>query len=487
MDKSFITVLLIEDNPADIILLREALAENPLSGFRLETAERLSTGLQWLREHTCDVVLLDLGLPDSQGLDTFTRLVQQIPTTPIIVLSGQANETVAVEAVQAGAQDYLVKGHSNSALLGRAIRYAIERQRVQIALQNSERRFRHLIENSTDAISLVAADGTILYQSPAITRILGYLPEEMVGQNAFGFLHPDDVAASVKSLAQGLQQPNISATSQFRYLHKDGHEVWLEGIGTNRLAEEGIEAIVINSRDITERIRAEEVLRSKHQLEEQVAHIAETAPGALCTFRQHPDGTSSMPYVSLAWEALMGLTQAEVRDDTTLLWQRIHPDDLDHIVRAIQISAENMSPWRTEFRLVHPQLEIVWLEGHFTPTTEPDGSILWHGFITDISERKQAEDAIRTQAYVLENISQGVNYVDEQGIIRYTNRAFDKMFGYEPGELIGQHVSILNDLPPEENARFIESVTTMLHTQGYWAGKSIIAKKMARLYSRVHT
>ncbi len=66
MDKSFITVLLIEDNPADIILLREALAENPLTGFRLETAERLSTGLQWLREHPCDVVLLDLGLPDSQ-------------------------------------------------------------------------------------------------------------------------------------------------------------------------------------------------------------------------------------------------------------------------------------------------------------------------------------------------------------------------------------------------------------------------------------
>ena len=163
-------------------------------------------------------------------------------------------------------------------------------------------------------------------------------------------------------MEQGLQQPNISAPSQIRYLHKDGHEVWLEGIGTKRLAAEGIEAIVVNSRDITERIRAEEVLRSKHQLEEQVAHIAETAPGALCTFRQHPDGTFTMPYVSLAWEALMGLTQAEVKDDTTLLWQRIHPDDLDHIVRAIQISAENMSPWRTEFRLVHPQQGGVWVE-----------------------------------------------------------------------------------------------------------------------------
>jgi PAS domain S-box-containing protein len=471
MDKSFITVLLIEDNPTDIILLREALAENPLNSFRLETAERLSTGLQWLQEHTCDVILLDLGLPDSQGLATFTHLAQQTPTIPIIVLSGQANETLAVEAVQAGAQDYLVKGYSNSALLGRAIHYAIERQRAQMALQNSERRFRTLIEKSTDVITLVDAEGIILYQSPAIARILGYLPEEMVGQSAFDFLHPDDLAASVKSLVDGLQQPDISLTSQFRYLHKDGHQVWLEGIGTNRLAEEGVEAIVVNSRDITERIQAEEALRSKHQLEEQVAHIAETAPGALCSFRQAPDGTFHLPYVSRAWESLMGVTQDEVRHDATPVWQRIYPDDLEPTTRSIQMSAQNMSPWRTEFRLVHPQQGIVWLEGHSTPTPQPDGSILWHGFITDISERKKAEDAIRTQAFILENIDQGVNYVDEQAIIRYTNRAFDKMFGYERGELIGQPVSILNDLPPEENARYIESVMTTLQTQGYWAGE----------------
>jgi PAS domain S-box-containing protein len=268
----------------------------------------------------------------------------------------------------------------------------------------SESRYRLLIERSIDALSLVAADGTILYQSPSITRILGYQPEEMVGQNAFVFLHPDDVAASVESLAQGLQQPDISTTSQFRYRHKDGHYVWLEGTGTNRLATVGIEAIVINLRDITERILAEEAVRTQHQLREQVAKIAETAPGALFSFRQRPDETIALPYVSQAWELLMGLTQAEVRDDATPVFQRIHADDEAYIVRSIQVSAQNMMPWRVEFRFIHTDRGIIWLEGHSTPLLEPDSSILWHGFLTDITERKQAEKTIQEERQHFRNL-----------------------------------------------------------------------------------
>lgn len=343
MDSNRYNVLLIEDTPADIILIREALDADPVIGFHLTTFEHLSTGLQWLREKSCDVVLLDLGLPDSQGLETLTHLAQEFPHVPIIVLTGLADEKLALQAIQSGAQDYLVKGQTNSALLSRAIRYAIERQRTQIALQTSERRFRSLIENSNDVIALHAPDGTILYQSPSVTRILGYRQDEMVGQNAFPYLHPDDIVACSSLFGQVLQQPGIPITGQFRYRHKNGHHVWVEATGTNRLAEPGLECIISNYRDVSERI--------------------------------------------------------------------------------------------------------------------------------------QAEEALRTQAYVLENISQGINYVDDRTIIRYTNRAFDQMFGYEPGELIGQHSSILNDLPSEENARFVEAVMTELRTHGSWAGDMQNRKK----------
>ena len=403
------TVLLIEDNPTDVILLQEALAENPLTGFHLTTVDRLSLGRQWLEEHPCDVVLLDLGLPDSQGLDTVTRLAQQIPTVPIIVLSGQADEDLAIEAVQAGAQDYLVKGRTDSALLGRAIRYAIERQKAQIALQNSERRFRSLIENNTDVIALLAADGTILYQSQSVTRVLGYQPEEMVGQNAFSYLHPDDIAVSSTLFTQVLQQPGTPITGQFRYRHKDGHFIWVEAVGTNQLTEPGLQCIVSNYWDITERILAEEAVRSKHQLEEQVAKIAETAPGALFSFRRRPDGSTSMPYVSRAWEALLGWTQADVRDDASPAIHCIHPADQAYVISTIQASAQTLTPWRVEYRIIHPQRGIIWVEGHATPTLEPDGSILWYEFVTDISERKRAEESCSTQSRELENIPQCYN------------------------------------------------------------------------------
>ncbi len=125
-----IRVLLVEDNPGDARLIRAMLKTADGDGFQVERADRLLTGLEQMAAGRIDVVLLDLSLPDSQGLDTFTRASASAPKVPIIVMSGLADETLAVHAVQAGAQDYLVKGHVDSHGLGRAIRYAIERQRT---------------------------------------------------------------------------------------------------------------------------------------------------------------------------------------------------------------------------------------------------------------------------------------------------------------------------------------------------------------------
>ncbi|MBI2924169.1 MAG: SpoIIE family protein phosphatase [Verrucomicrobia bacterium] len=125
-----IRVLLVEDNPGDARLIRAMLKAADGDGFQVERADRLLTGLEQMAAGRIDVVLLDLSLPDSQGLDTFTRASATAPKVPIIVMSGSADETLAVHAVQAGAQDYLVKGHVDSHGLGRAIRYAIERQRT---------------------------------------------------------------------------------------------------------------------------------------------------------------------------------------------------------------------------------------------------------------------------------------------------------------------------------------------------------------------
>ncbi len=130
MSAEAVHILLIEDNPGDARLVREMLAEAPTLHAELTHLNRLSLALEHLRAHAVDVALLDLSLPDAQGLDTVARLHAAAPRLPIVVMSGCDDEALAVEGVRAGAQDYLVKGHVDTALLARALRYAIERQRA---------------------------------------------------------------------------------------------------------------------------------------------------------------------------------------------------------------------------------------------------------------------------------------------------------------------------------------------------------------------
>jgi signal transduction histidine kinase/DNA-binding NarL/FixJ family response regulator len=129
------TVLLIEDNPGDARYIRELLAEGAAGTFNLDYAERLSVGLERLQAPGVDVVLLDLLLPDSAALETFRAVHAAAREIPVVVLSGLNDEAVALEAVHEGAQDYLIKGQTDSALLRRVLRYAIERGKLLAAEQ----------------------------------------------------------------------------------------------------------------------------------------------------------------------------------------------------------------------------------------------------------------------------------------------------------------------------------------------------------------
>jgi diguanylate cyclase (GGDEF)-like protein len=123
-------VLLVEDNPGDADLLEEALAASDEGGYELVKVDRLEAALERLRQDPFDAVLLDLSLPDSQGLETFTRLRLSEPAVPVVVLTGLNDKQVSAQAVRQGAQDYLIKARINAEVLERALRYAVERQRL---------------------------------------------------------------------------------------------------------------------------------------------------------------------------------------------------------------------------------------------------------------------------------------------------------------------------------------------------------------------
>lgn len=147
-------VLLIEDNPGDVLLVKNMLNYGHAE-YEITCAERLSMGIKEIKSAAFDVVLLDLGLPDSDGLDSLKKILETNSKVPVIVLTGLSDEATGLQAVKEGAQDYLIKGQIDTNILVRTIKHSIERlkhlterKKKEEALQKSEAKFRNIIDSS---------------------------------------------------------------------------------------------------------------------------------------------------------------------------------------------------------------------------------------------------------------------------------------------------------------------------------------------------
>ncbi|BBL71515.1 putative bifunctional diguanylate cyclase/phosphodiesterase [Methylogaea oryzae] len=172
-------ILLVEDNLPDAVLLRELLRSDWREPPELVHAIDMSDALRCVQREAFDVALLDLSLPDAFGDETFRRLNRQAPNLPIIALTGLDDETLATELAQAGAQDYLVKGHLDAGILHRAIRYAIERKRAEEKLRLAATVF----ESTLEAILITDANGAIISVNRAFCDITGYSESDVLGRN----------------------------------------------------------------------------------------------------------------------------------------------------------------------------------------------------------------------------------------------------------------------------------------------------------------
>ena len=227
-EPEIIKVLLIEDNPGDARMVKEMLVDAGADKFRLVRAGLIRDGLLLLKGEEYHVILLDLSLPDGQGLDTMRQVCAAAPRLPVVILTGLDDETIAVQAVQEGAQDYLVKGQMDGNLLARAIRYAIERKHVEERLRESEEIFRQLAENIREVFYIYEYDSEHLcYISPAYRDVWGR-PCEGLYQDMrpmWSTIHPDDRDRVMKSLEKRSQQ---EAEEVYRIVRPDGTIRWIK-------------------------------------------------------------------------------------------------------------------------------------------------------------------------------------------------------------------------------------------------------------------
>ena len=255
-------VLLIEGNEDDACLIGESLTGRMAAEIELEWTDRLGSGLTRVTEGKIDVVLLNLSLSDSHGLQTLDTIRTQAPDLPIIVLTDLDDEMTAVQAVRKGAQDYLVKGQSDGLLLVRAIRYAIERKQSEKAVRDSETRLRAIINTALDAVIGMTAQGVITNWNPRATVIFGWPHDQAMGQKLVELIiSPRDRDAYKRGvqdfLRTGDEEQVFNRRVELTGLCRDGTEFPIElSMSSVKSGETYVFNIFVA--DITERKRAEE-------------------------------------------------------------------------------------------------------------------------------------------------------------------------------------------------------------------------------------
>lgn len=275
MNRRHINVLLVEDDEAHAELIQRAF--EPRDGLvSMKVARTLREARAELASCRPDLALIDLLLPDGRGTDLLPASAGDDGGFPVVILTSQGDEEAAVEAMKAGALNYVVKSWETLSdipqIVDGALRewgHVVERRRAEAALAARERHYRSLIENAQDVIAVVDRRNLLRYASPALERVLGWRPEERLGRDLLELVHAEDRPAVGRQLERTFRQPGSHPLEESRWQHRDGSLRFLEVIASGHREADGEQRVVINARDVSDRRRAE---AERQQLEEQLRH-----------------------------------------------------------------------------------------------------------------------------------------------------------------------------------------------------------------------
>jgi PAS domain S-box-containing protein len=475
-----ISILLVDDEPGLLDIARSYVEEQ--RGFRIECLPSAKAALLRMQETEFDVIVADYQIPEMNGIEFLKKIRGKKIFIPFIIFTGGVKEDIAIEALNAGADFYLQKvGDPKTQLaeLFNIIKKVVRQHRAEEALEVSEERYRRITEGLTDYLYTVSvhngqAVGT--KHGAACLTVTGYTADEFAADSYLWLrmIHPDD-RNRVISHFSGVLSGNPVPPVEHRIVRKDGQVRWVRDTPVlqfdtsgNLISYDGV------IKDITERKAAEEILLHLSEFQESVISNARVWLSVL-------DPKGKILIWNAAAEEISGYRSNEVIGQNGI-WKLLYPKKeyrtqvTDTITRIIR-DRKYLENFETTIRSRDGSEKIIsWNTKGIADATGLITNYIAIGL--DVTDRKLAEDALRVHAEIERNMSDAVYLIRvSDGVIVYTNPIFERLFGYDSGELVGRHVSVINapvDKGPKEVAD--EIITSLMRT-GAWSGELLSIRK----------
>jgi PAS domain S-box-containing protein len=422
-------ILVVDDTPANLELLVDTLTAE---GYQVLSAASGELALAAVAARPPELILLDILMPVLDGFEVCRRLKARPESCgiPVVLISVSGDRANRLKGLKLGAVDYITQPFEREELLARVqthlelgrLRVQFEQQadnlrqaneqlqtelgeqkRVEEALRASQQ----IVEGIINAIPVRVfwKDKNLVYLgcNAVFARDAGFAdPKDLIGKDDFQMGWRDQAELYRRDDRQVIESGCAKLLIEEPQTTPEGKTITLLSSKLPLRGSKGeVSGILGTYMNITERKQAEEMLRQRVKLQDQLVHIAATVPGMIYSLLLRPDGSTQMPYVSGAFSDIFDLQPKDIVEDAAPIFSMIHPNDLGHVRATMAESARTLNPWRDDFRVCHTRLGEIWVEGHSVPQREPDGSTLWHGFVQDITERKRAEEALRRTSELL--------------------------------------------------------------------------------------
>ncbi len=353
-----------------------------------------------------------------------------------------------------------------------------ELKSTEEALRTSESRFRSYFELPLHGKFITSLDKGWVAVNDRLCEILGYSHEEIVTKTWVEMTHPDDLAADMAEFERLLAGEISHYRIEKRFFRKDGRVIWTElSVGCVRKPDGTVDHMVGVLDDISQRRRTADALKQNHAM---IVKLTSQVPGVVYQYRLFPDGRSAFPFSSPGIADIYEVTPEEVREDATPVFARLHSLDRDRVVADIQESARTLAHFRCDFRVDLPQQGLRWRHCEAVPERTEDGGTLWYGIITDITDRKRAEEELQNLRIAVEQSENTIVITDAQGKIEYVNPAFEVSTGYSKEEAMNQSTRILN--AGEQSAGFYRHMWATITSGQTWRGQFHNRRKDGTLY-----